>query len=201
MKNLPHEIINHLFEHYADIEQPILLNDLANKLIVGKTDLQIAKTLKLILDTFETKGYISWSTSTYAEGVKAFLLDDSYKNELGVIDRHGKQITLKYVNARALLTPTGLDYAIDKDRQRVQHRNNNLAVLFVGATVIITGFTLFMELRSHKRIEKEQQQLRDTLRSRDNSMQNVQNAVNYLIQERRSDSIKNVSVNAKAKAD
>lgn len=193
MKNLPHEIILLLYSHSSDVETNTVLNKLINNSNIGRTEEVKAQKLRNILESLGAKDYLEWQVAKDGPGLEGFYTPmESYKTNFA----KGNE-TLLNNHISAHLTPTGLDYAIDIDRQRIQHRNNNIAMWFSGATVLITGFTLIMETTSHKRIETKQQQSQDSLQSLNKRLQTAEDELNYLIQARRNDSIKNALLNAK----
>ena len=88
-----------------------------------------------------------------------------------------------------MLSPGGVDYAIDINRKRVQHTNNNLAIIFAGLTVFLSVTSLYKTIISQRELNNKQQQLQMQLQSSDSLQRIYQNQMNYILGKMAKDSL------------
>jgi hypothetical protein len=193
MKNLPHEIMIFLLDNYYTDTPMVQINGLLINISTGNIEKVRCVKIKTVLNILEGKKYLTWDVSRYDELAKANLPHPSFKPEFATQQLYGFQ-DLSNNNIMAALMPEGIDYAIDIIRKRVQHRNNNWAIIFSGLTVVITLATLFNQCNSQSRLRQDRlkaQQSQEQLQSLDSIVQIHQSGLNYLIQGKKNDSVKN----------
>lgn len=196
MKNLPHEIIGYLFDNYHNQTPSILINPILEKFNFGENEKIRCGKIKDLMVALETKGYLLWDVSKQKPPFEGHMAYHTYKKEFSTeSDNEFQGLTNNHI--LATLTPDGLDYAIDIDRKKVQHRNNNLAIIFAALTVILSGVSLYKTIISQKELNQKQQQLQTLTQSLDSIVRTHRSGLNFLIRERRNDSIKNSSIISK----
>lgn len=183
MKNLPHEIILALSKSYYTEKPKIELNYLFKSFNTSSTDKVRVTQIKEILNILESKNYLKWNPAFKLQNSDKYLsdggFDTDFKSNLGsgAKDAANKLDEIKFM---AILTPLGVDYAIDIERKRVEQRNNNLAIWIAASAFFLSAIGLFREIIQDKQKQDKVLILKKKLKEAGNSMQNLQNRIDYL---------------------
>ena len=192
--NLPHKIAYFLLEHYSDANEYILLNNLINEIHIGNSEKIKSNKLRSILDLFESKGYLKWQVSKESPGLKGFFPHESYKTHFATFNqKENVEETLSNNHVSAKLTTDGLDYAIEVNRKRIQHRTSTIITPIIAVLAILIAFANVIFGNCTKgRTDSSIQVLQNKQQSLD-SIQKIQDAeLRYLIEVRKADSLKSV---------
>lgn len=182
MKNLPHEIIIELYKNYYSENPRIVLNELFNHFASAYSDKLKAIQIRDLLNSLEKKSYLKWNISLKMTGTDSYIVDDGFKTafkEDFASDGKYSKTDLKNTHILGILTPEGLDYAIDIDRKRVQHRNNNITIVLSIFTVILTATSLYKTIISQREQEQKLQKLQTQVQLLDSNMKTPQTSASY----------------------
>jgi hypothetical protein len=188
MSNLPHDIISTAFKSRYSGSPQASLDHLFKRFSNNTSEKRKAELIKEILDALEVKGYLKWYVERRDSNKDNFKWDETFKLDFANSKRSYCFYDLKDTKITALLMPSGIDYAIDIDRKRVQHRTNLLAIVFAGLTTILTGVSLYKTIITQLDIDKKQQILQTTLQLQESLWRNTTNRLNQLIEK---DSLRN----------
>ncbi|MEO5945740.1 MAG: hypothetical protein ABIP79_02915 [Chitinophagaceae bacterium] len=139
--NLPHEIMQFLLEHYSDLNEYTLLNTLVDRLKIGKTEKIKANKLRNVLELFESKDFLKWQVSKESPGLKGYFPHESYKSHFAIFNqKEPVEETLLNNHVSAKLTTDGLDYAIEMNRKRIQHRTSTIITPMIAVLALLIAF-------------------------------------------------------------
>lgn len=200
-RNMVNDILNHLYNSESEDDLWIRLDHLPifKKYELTDTDnlkRQAAK-IKSTLQSFHENGYVEWRIGKEIEDVKKvkrWNYAASYYNDFANIDSDGVLRHIKNSRVQAKLTPKGVDYVLEKRRNKGSVLRSRVTITLAILSAIFTGVSLYKTIVSQKESERKLQEVDSSLQIIQNLQRNLRTDTDTLFARNRRDSLNNSSL-------